>query len=295
MTRTDAVSVLMAGLVDDAGLFPPTALPMAAAVARHRADLTAGSGVLTHRFLCPATRIGELCAHLNPADRFRLGLIADAGATGLAAAVAEIDGAVNLKQASVEFPLARTDLADPAAALDAAAAAVTAAGVPDEVPLFIEPASLSDVDRLAEAVAARATPRPVGVKLRCGGVRSDLFPPPGVLAGALVTVVRAGVAVKATAGLHHAVRYTDPETGFVHHGYLNLLLAVADAIGAAGVDTVADTLRSRDPAALALRAAALDDDAAAMLRRTFVSYGSCSTGVPRAEAGELGLLCVRST
>src|SRR5690606_33764972 len=56
---------LMTGLVDDAGLFPPTSLAMADALARHRRDQAAGSPVLTHRFLCPASRITELRSGLR--------------------------------------------------------------------------------------------------------------------------------------------------------------------------------------------------------------------------------------
>ena len=60
---------LLAGLVDDAGLFPPEQLPMAAALARHRADEAAGHPMLTHRFLCPASRLGELRAELGRLGR----------------------------------------------------------------------------------------------------------------------------------------------------------------------------------------------------------------------------------
>ena len=39
---------LLRGLVDDAGLFPPTELPMPDAVARHRAGGCGGAGGLVH-------------------------------------------------------------------------------------------------------------------------------------------------------------------------------------------------------------------------------------------------------
>ncbi|MGH3518986.1 MAG: hypothetical protein ACRDQ7_16505 [Haloechinothrix sp.] len=290
MTSTRSTSALMAGLVDDAGLFPPTALSMSAAVHRHRADLAEGSDVLTHRFLCPASRICELRSELSSADRFLVGLIADAGTAGLAGTVAEIGGAPDLELASVEFPLARTGESEPIAGLDAALGGVTEAGVPAALPLFVEAAAMSDVDVLAPAVAARGVDRTLGLKLRCGGVRAELFPSPEMLAAAIVTAARAGVVVKATAGLHHAVRYTDPATGFVHHGYLNLLLAVADAVEGAGVDRVVSALRSTDRAVLVRRALDLDAEVVARTRQAFACYGSCSTSTPVAEAREFGLI-----
>ncbi len=283
-------TALLDSLVDDAGLFPPTALPMPEAVARHRVDLAEDSAVLTHRFLCPASRVGELRAQLADADRFQLGLIADTGADGLADVVAEITGDARLGLAMVEFPLARVDAATPAAALEVVADALAAAGVAPGVPVFVEPASWSEVDALVAAIAAGGG---FGLKLRCGGVRAELFPSPEVLAAALMAAVGAEVAVKATAGLHHAVRYTDPATGFCHHGYLNLLAAVADVVEGSDVAVVADTLRITDRDTLLARVSAWEAATIVATRRLLVSYGSCSTATPVIEAREFGLVAPR--
>ena len=43
--------------------------------------------------------------------------------------------------------------------------------------------------------------------------------------------VARSVPFKCTAGLHQAVRHTGATTGFEHHGYLNILLATARAVG----------------------------------------------------------------
>ncbi|WP_216207699.1 hypothetical protein [Amycolatopsis aidingensis] len=286
-TDSPASNGLLAGLVDDAGLFPPTALAMPDAVARHRADRAAGHGVLTHRFLCPASRLGELRGELAGTDRMDLGLIADTGPEGLPAALRELGADSRLRLAGLEFPLAGTREQQPEEAVAAALRAVVE--VPGEVPLFLEPAAFADAGAVCAELTTREPARMAGLKARCGGVRAELFPGAEELARFLVTVVSAGLPMKATAGLHYAVRYTDRSTGFTHHGYLNLLVAVADAVLGAGPDTVAATLRITDPAALAGRAAGLDAATVAATRRVLTSYGSCSTRVPVEEAGALGL------
>ncbi|CAM03214.1 hypothetical protein A8924_4330 [Saccharopolyspora erythraea NRRL 2338] len=267
---------LLRGLVDDAGLFPPTALEMDAAVARHRADLASAEPMLTHRFLCPASRIGELREHLTGADHVEVGLIADRGVSGLAETCAELGGDPRTSLALVEVPMAKV-----------ASVGDLLAVVPDGVPVFLEPPSAADVGQALDAVHAAGGERVLGAKLRCGGVRAELFPTPHEVASFIVACVAAGVPFKATAGLHHAVRHRDATTGFTHHGYLNLLLASAvAAAGGAGQDVLA-ALEIDDPAELAGRIAALDEQTAHRTRRAMLSYGSCSTSTPVREAGEL--------
>jgi hypothetical protein len=53
---------LLERLVDDAGLFPPTSLPMAEALFRHR---SVSHPLLTGRFLVPGDRLAELSALLD--------------------------------------------------------------------------------------------------------------------------------------------------------------------------------------------------------------------------------------
>ena len=57
---------LLQGFVDDAGLFPPTSLSMADALARHR---SVQHPMLSGRFLVPGNRLDELSEHLgSPID-----------------------------------------------------------------------------------------------------------------------------------------------------------------------------------------------------------------------------------
>ncbi|HSF26676.1 MAG TPA: hypothetical protein VLC50_04070, partial [Actinomycetes bacterium] len=95
---------------------------------------------------------------------------------------------------------------------------------------------------------------------------------------------------KCTAGLHHAVRHTDPVTGFEHHGFLNLLLATHAATQGADLAAVTALLARRDGAALARTAAGLDPTEALVARSFFVAFGSCSIAEPADDLLDLDLL-----
>ena len=87
-------------------------------------------------------------------------------------------------------------------------------------------------------------------KFRTGGIRADLYPSEAELADSIRAAVDRDIAFKATAGLHHAIRNTDPHTGFEQHGFLNLLLAAADPANAETLLAVRDR-RARSPHACA--------------------------------------------
>lgn len=235
----------------------------------------------THRFLVPASRVGELRGLLRDDEVFALGLITDRGAEGLAEVCAEIAADPRLSLALLEVPLARFG-DDELPSLEAALAAVE--DVPADVPLYAEPVVQARPEPLLSALVAWAGARPLGAKLRCGGVRADLFPSPAQIAAFVCSCAAAGVPFKATAGLHRAVRHTDPATGFTHHGYLNLLLAAATAAAGRDEAAVRAVLETQDPGRLARHAASLDVDEARAARRVLVGYGSCSTAAPVREA-----------
>ncbi|WP_143517525.1 hypothetical protein [Pseudonocardia sp. MH-G8] len=57
----------LAGMLDDAALFPPENAPMVTAVPAHRKHRASWYALLVGPFLVPAARLDELTAHL-PAD-----------------------------------------------------------------------------------------------------------------------------------------------------------------------------------------------------------------------------------
>jgi hypothetical protein len=268
--------VLFTALVDDAGLFPPEELAMPDALARYRRDTAAGQTMLTGRFLCPANALTALVASLDeehaPAP-VAIGLIAPLTADAVAAATARIAADPRLDLASIEG-VASGPIAE-------AVAAIRDISVPRyvELPAPPPPATLDELARAG-----------VGAKVRCGGLRAELFPTPDDLATFIVECVRRGVPVKATAGLHHAVRYVDQATGFTHHGFLNLLLAACRAVAGMDHTDVVEVLRADDADSLARETSGVSLETARRARAALVCYGSCSTSEPIDDLRALGLL-----
>jgi len=128
------------------------------------------------------------------------------------------------------------------------------------------------------------------IKIRTGGVTADAFPDEATLGRCLAELAAARQAFKCTAGLHHAVRHRAEDTGFEHHGFLNVLLAVRAALDGAGTADVAATLGVQDAGRVARAVAELDRDQAAEIRGMFTSFGTCSTDDPVTDLVTLGLV-----
>lgn len=231
-------------------------------------------------FLCPISRLGELVAQLRkrpPARPLSLSLVADTGLGGLPKAISTtLDNGKLLDVRMIEVP-APSDV-------DSNWLAALTEFVPDDVVRVVEPRRgrpdwLDGVRRVAEAGC--------WPKLRCGGQATESFPSVGEVAEFLAIATGTGRSFKATAGLHHSVRYHDEATGLTHHGLLNMLVGTARAVAGAGVQ---EALRCTDAAALATEANGLSEAGARAVREVFACYGSASLTAPVADLVSLGLL-----
>lgn len=271
---------LFARLVDDAALFPPGTAAVPQAVADH---LDARSGEYTGLLgpmLCQASRLAELItelAKLKPSAPVPLSLVCDTGLGGVPKALSIIEGRQEL------LALRMVEMPAPSDVDDVWLERVSEF-VPEDIIRVVEPRRGGDgwLDGIRRVAEHGCWP-----KLRCGGQTAESVPSIDVVTDFLAVAATLDVPFKATNGLHTAVRGTNPETGFTHHGFLNLLVATARSLSG---NDVRAALASTDGAALADEARALSDDAANVVRGVFASYGSCSLKNPVAELEGLGLL-----
>jgi hypothetical protein len=274
--------VLLDRLVDDAAVFPPGSAPLPDAVAAHREHRAAWYAEMVGPLLVPASAIGALPALLADGESLTLGVVGDTGIDGLGPAFGELGGD-RVRVAQVEVAVAKRG-EDPQPGLRALLAQLdTRPGIQAYAETPLTWGLLAALDTIAEARAGGVLVAP---KFRTGGLAAELFPTPVELAAVICACRDRGLPFKLTAGLHHAVRHTDPETGFTHHGFLNVLVATTKAAEGADVTDVAETLAAIDPVPLIEAGRSRRDQD----RQLWIGFGSCSVLDPLTDLIRLGLV-----
>ncbi|HEY7045527.1 MAG TPA: hypothetical protein VH419_17785 [Nocardioidaceae bacterium] len=265
-SRGVSKELLFHDLLDDAAMFPPGNADATTALTRH----------LGYRSGFMDAFVGPLLVHV---DRWQDVVAAHAaiGSPPLEVVViggTEVHGAVpGLHVVGFELPAHGLPLPQVAPGL----------GVACE--LRADETGLSLLGAIADA------PGHVG-KFRTGGTTPDAFPDEPTLARVVVAAALADAPMKYTAGLHHAVRFRDEESGFEHHGFLNLLAATHAALLGGTEAEVAKLLGQRDGAVLAETVRSWSAQDVAGVRRAFVSFGCCGVEDPVRDLADLGLVDV---
>ncbi|MGZ4460845.1 MAG: hypothetical protein ACXVEU_08535 [Nocardioidaceae bacterium] len=276
-------------LVDDAAIFPPGNAPLPEAVAAHREHRAAAHRDLVGPFVVSDQRLPELAGLLD-GDPLPVTVVVTGGAGALAPAVTWAARTEGLTLSGLEIALRdEEDLAHNARRVVTAVDQLVAAGdLDDDVPVYVEPPRLHGAAPSYGWLAAldEVAAMDHRLKLRTGGVEAAAFPDAAELGTCIDAALDRELQFKCTAGLHHALRHRDPETGFEHHGFLNVLLATRACLDG---DDPREVLETRDPAAVRERLDRAGEDALVSARRWFCSFGSCSVLEPLEDLQALGL------
>ena len=289
--RSTALDALLAGLVDYAGLFPPAALPMRAAVEQYALYRQGEHRSMLGRFVLPAARLPDFEASatdlLQVNDEWRLSAIVTA--TDLDAITTFNAG--HAGRALVDAIEAKANTPDQVAALAVFAGAFD---------VYVEIPVAGEIETLIRSIKEHG----FSAKLRTGGVTRDAFPSPHQLAAALAACVKAELSLKATAGLHHPLRgdykltyAADSQSGTMF-GFLNVFLATLFLQLGMSETAAAALLVERDAAAFVVDSDSIrwrshhltTADIQRLREQGAHSFGSCSFTEPVSDLTSLGFL-----
>jgi hypothetical protein len=297
-----AVRVLLDGLVDYAGLFPPAALDMRTAVRNYARYRGGDAGWMLGRFVCGVGHFAEFETTAEPllprdvgALPWRLAAVGSGDHDGDADAIQRINAS---HRWSLDECSAVVDVVEVRVGSVGDVARVHAA-FPRELIVYVEVPPQGDLGAFVAAIAATGR----RAKLRTGGVVAEAVPSADRVADFIEACVAARVPFKATAGLHHALcgRYALTEAPDAAQapmfGFLNVFLAAALCAADAARAEVLGLLTESDPASLTITDEVIEwrghvlhrAHLARVREQVATSFGSCSFTDPVAEARALGV------
>jgi hypothetical protein len=283
-TKT-AINALIEGLIDYAGLYPPATLSVRSAVENYRRYRREKHSLALGRFIVDVNKTDELGATAGSLRDLKLSVILGQPADAVRLARLLEDGA---PVEAIEFKAAIPEHIEQISGL-----------VGSDVEIYVEVPIESVGPDLLQSISS------VGgrVKLRMGGLFPAAIPSEMAVARALESIVRAGLAFKATAGLHHPFRsyrrltYAKDSPSATMHGFMNLISALTLLLSGADAAEAEGALSEQNPASWRMTPEALGWSkhcwSATQLmetRKTFLSFGSCSFEEPVGELEDLGWL-----
>jgi hypothetical protein len=311
---------LLEGVIDYAGLFPPTQLPLEPALRNYLKYRQEPERWMLGRFIIQAARLPELGALLKglPGEApLPLSVLGRGGPT-----MAEFsNGLVDDLKAMKDFhsncpgralidgfevrvaPLVLPELENLAQPRNLLSILIVAGKSGVFLEVGMEGDWRRNLDRLIKRIdrvrTEDARSSQVGVKLRCGGLEPAAFPSPEQVAAVIIAARDALVPLKFTAGLHHPIRHYHESVKTEMHGFLNVYVAGVLAHRChLAEDQVRQILEDDNPAHFRFgddglawqdyRASVGEIKLARQLAVT--SFGSCSFDEPRDDLRELGLL-----
>lgn len=304
----NSLKTFLSQIIDYAGLYPPASLPLEEAFANFVMYQQAEEAWMLSRFIIPAKRLKELprfYGSLSFSILGRGGKDANEFIENLKLDIEDVRAFREMHGADVlvdmfEVALPASVLEDNVSAHEVVNSAADALNM-NGLTVFFEATFGEGWQARAEKlvrVLRKFKDRHVGFKLRTGGVAADAFPSTAQVAWAIASARDAGIPIKATAGLHHPVRYFNESVQTKMHGFLNVFGAGALAMtNHLSIDQIQDILEDEDPASFmfdeegfawkGLRVVTLEILHA---RQQVVSFGSCSFDEPREDLRSMGFM-----
>ncbi|WP_338449947.1 hypothetical protein R4Z09_28015 [Niallia oryzisoli] len=297
--RETAVSHFITELIDYAGLFPPAALPLPEAIRNYSSYISRSDSWMLGPFVIPAARLNELAEYkdrFNEQYPLRLSVILTES-NELQTQLRSIEQFLHTYQDvgsvdSIEIKLSHD--VKPSFLEKLAKDTI-------DYPIYCEVSGTNEqIKALLDTIKSvnHKSPKQIGVKMRMGGIKADLFPSAEKAAFVIHECQGRDLFIKFTAGLHHPIRQYRNEVETKMHGFVNVftaaLFAYNDSIDVKTIETI---LLDEDPSHFSFTPAGLSwgnmsvsSEEINKARSLFAhSYGSCSFDEPREELGNLSI------
>jgi len=324
-----AFKAFMNQIIDYAGLFPPAKLPMNDAIQNYLKYRNGPDEWMLSRFICLAKRLSELekyRADFGSRDKplqisvlGRSGKNREAFISGLEEDLKLVNefaegGSVNIDAYEVRLPEEIIEESNPIRISEFLnrAAEMIESQIPIRVTAFYEGAFRDDwiqtVNALIEGISyhnifvqSRQFDKysPAGYKLRSGGAEPSMYPTSEQVAHVILTCKRHQIAMKATAGLHHPVRYFNEAERVTMHGFLNVFGAgILAQYHDLNIDQITAIIEDENPQHFVFADSELKwkdfsvtvNQIEEARSQRLISFGSCSFDEPREDLRELGYL-----
>ncbi len=292
-----SIRVLLAEIVDYAGLFPPSQVSMPEAVSNYATYKNSNYNWMLGRFIVPVGRLDEFLESAGDffskdgKDIWRLSVLAGGDIYETVSAVKDF----NAK--NVSFAVCDALEVKSGASLEIEKIANAVAG---NLPVYVELPLNDDLSNLVSGLAINQ----LRAKIRTGGTTPEAFPSVSKIIRFVQAALTANVPFKATAGLHHPFRCLKPltyETGApegIMNGFLSLFLATGFARQGFDTSILEELMNDESAKNFAFNESGvcwrqehfLSNEQLANLRRDIISFGSCSFTEPIEDLQEIEIL-----
>jgi hypothetical protein len=276
------VDVLLRGVVDFAGMFPPARLDTGTAEAEYASYRAGPESWLVGTFVVAVDRLTQLDPATGP-----LSVVVNDTSPESLDQLWRLAG--QLAISAVEFR-----------PVPPAVIAALAAAVPQHIQAFFEVPTDREMGQRLDAIAACGA----AAKIRTGGLTPDAFPDAAAVDRFFRACSERGVAAKATAGLHHALAgeyaltYEPQSANGAMFGFLNICAAAALVHAGSPRSDVLGVLRESSATAWLFDEHGMEwrgnritiSQLRAMRHTLFRSFGSCSLREPVDELKRMRLL-----
>jgi hypothetical protein len=306
MVVKSSTQSFLSSLIDYAGLFPPSQLPLADAVQNYRSYQSDQDSWMLGRFIIPAARLAELDPYVSLfSEKNRLNIAAigqrstdaDHCLETLDDDLSRISTFRNNHKEMVHVSVLELPL-PPIIPNGHLLKSIASETKQHDLLTFCEmtlPLNVEWVDNMLKTIDEiaehnRKSDVILGLKLRTGGLKAEDFPTADQVATVLVGCYERKIPLKFTAGLHHPIRMYRKEVDAKMHGFLNVFTAgMVARVHRLDIATTAEILADEEAShfrftdkGLFWKDLGVSVSEIKQLRQEgLCSYGSCSFTEPR--------------